>query len=138
MSSNNKSVQPRKQRLERYSAPLHKKQKYVHVHLTKDLRQKYGFRNVQVRKGDKVKLLRGQFKNKEDVVERVDLKKEKVFVKGVELIKKDGTKSSYPLNPSNLMITNLDLSDKKRKAKLNSKSDNKVENKDKKDNQKSE
>ena len=137
MSSNNKSVQPRKQRLERYSAPLHKKQKYVHVHLIKDLRQKYGFRNVQVRKGDKVKLLRGQFKNKEDVVEMVDLKKEKVFVKGVELIKKDGTKSAYPLNPSNLMITSLDLSDKKRKAKLNSKSVNKSENKNK-DNQKSE
>ncbi|MEK6835561.1 MAG: 60S ribosomal protein L26, partial [Nanoarchaeota archaeon] len=33
-------------------------------------------------------------------------------------VKLDGSKVYYPLHPSNLMITELNLNDKKRKAKL--------------------
>ena len=116
-----KSTQPRKQRKYRYNAPLHIKQKTVHVHLSPDLRKKYGFRNVQIKKGDKIKVLRGKFAKKEGKVERVSLKQEKVYVTGIEVIKKEGTKLPVPLTPSNLMIIDLDLSDKKRKAKLESK-----------------
>ena len=86
-------------------------------------------RNLQLKKGDKVKVLRGQFKKQENLVEKVDLKQEKVYVTGVELVKKDGSKSAYPLNVSNLMITSLELSDKKRKAKLNGKKASKSEEK---------
>lgn len=116
-----KSTQPRKQRKYRYNAPLHVKQKLVHVHLSADLRKKYVTRNVQVRKGDKVKVMRGQFAKKEGKVERVDLKREKVYVTGIEVIKKEGTKLPVALNPTNLMIIDLELSDKKRKAKLENK-----------------
>jgi large subunit ribosomal protein L24 len=90
----------------------------VHVHLAKELRHKYGKRNTQLRTGDKVKILRGQFAKKEGKVERIDLKRERVFVTGIELIKKDGTKILSPLEPSNLMIIDLTLDDKKRKHKL--------------------
>ncbi len=113
-----KSTRPRKQRLYRYSAPLHVKQKLMHVHLSKELRQKYSKRNVQVRVGDKVKILRGQFAKREGKVERIDLKRERVFVTGMEIIKKDGTKIPSPLEPSNMMIIDLILDDKKRKHKL--------------------
>ena len=34
------------------------------------------------------------------------------------MIKKDGSKVQYGINASNLIITDLNLSDKKRKAKL--------------------
>ena len=115
------STQIRKQRKYRYNAPLHIKQKMVHVHLSKPLREKHGFRNIQVKKGDKVKILRGQFKKKEGKIERVDLKKEKVYVTGVEIIKKDGSKLIQALNPSNLVIVDLNVDDKKRKIKLESK-----------------
>jgi large subunit ribosomal protein L24 len=116
------STQPRKQRKYRYNAPLHVRQKFVHVHLSAELRKKYGFRNVQVRSGDKVKVMRGSNKGKEGKVERVSLKYEKVYVTGFENIKKDGSKTMIPFAPSNLMITILTVDDKKRKQKLESKS----------------
>ncbi len=112
------SIQPRKQRKYIYNAPLHVRQKLVHVHLSGELRQKHGTRSVQLRKGDKVKILRGQFAGKEGKVERLSLKRGKVFITGIEQIKKDGSKLPFPLQPSNLMITVLELQDKKRKQKL--------------------
>ncbi len=120
-----RSTQTRKQRKYRYNAPLHVKQKMLHIHLSADLKKKYGIRNTQVKKGDKVKVLRGQFKKKEGKVERVNLKQEKVFITGIELIKKEGTRVPVALSPSNLMIMDLNLDDRRRKTKLEAK--NKVE-----------
>ena len=78
-----------------------------------------------MRKGDKVKILRGNFKGKTGVVERILSKKEKVYLNGIEVIKKDGTKQLVPLNASNLLITQLNMDDKKRKLKLENKNDKK-------------
>ena len=57
-------------------------------------------------------------KKKQGVVDRILLKQGKVYVQGVELIKREGAKIPLPLNASNLMITKLDLDDRKRKTKL--------------------
>ena len=114
----NASTQRRKQRKFRYNAPLHVRGKFVHVHLSPALRTKYGTRNVQLRKGDKVRILRGQFKKQEGKVERVNLKRELVFVTGIETVKLDGNKIAAPLKPSNLMIIEVDTTDAKRKHKL--------------------
>ena len=110
------STQRRKQRKYRYNAPLHVRQKLVHVHLSKELRQKQGTRAMQVRKGDKVKVLRGKFKKQEGKVERVLLKRGLAYVTGMEYTKKNGTKVPVPFQPSNLMIVALDMADKRRKA----------------------
>ncbi len=113
------STQPRKQRKYRYSAPLHIKATFLTAHLVKELRVKYGIRSLRVRTGDKVRVLRGQFKGTEGKVERVDVKRTVVFVTKVEQIKKDGaTKVPYPLNPSNLLIVEFDNSDKRRNEQL--------------------
>jgi len=109
-----KSVQPRKQRKYNYNAPLHIKGSFLHAQLSKDLRKKYNIRSLRVRKGDKVTIMRGQFKKVSGSVEKVDMKKGKIFVKGAELEKKDGGKVAYPIHPSNLQITTLILDDKKR------------------------
>jgi len=116
-----RSTQPRKQRSYRYTSPLHVKQKMMHVHLSPALRKKYGLRNVQIRKGDKVKILRGTFAKKEGKVDRVVLQREKVYVVGIEQIKKDSGKVPFPLTPSNLMIIDLNTDDKKRRQKLEQK-----------------
>ena len=113
-SSWKKSKQPRKQRKYRYNAPLHVKQKFVSTHLSKELRKKYKKRNVNLRKGDSVKVMRGQFKNKSGKVDEVDVKKTSVYVDGIEIVKRDGTKSRYPIHPSNLIITEVNLEDKMR------------------------
>ena len=112
------SKKPRKQRKYRLSAPLHIKQKFVQSHLSKDLRKKYGKRSIGLRKGDKVKIMQGQFKKHEGKIEMIDLKKTRVFVNGVELTKRDGTKRLFALHPSNLMITELNLEDKLRQKAL--------------------
>ena len=112
------STQPRKQRKYAFNAPLHTRQKFVHSHLSPELRKKYGTRNIQIKVNDKVKVLRGQFKSKEGKVERVDLKDGKIYVVGVDYVKKNGSKAVFGLRPSNVMILELQLSDKKRKAKL--------------------
>lgn len=108
------SKQPRKQRKYRANAPLHIKRKFLSSHLSKPLIQEYKTRNIPIRKGDTVKIMRGQYKKKIGKVTKTDIKKIKVYVEGVETIKKDGTKLPYPISPSNLLIENLVLEDKKR------------------------
>ena len=114
-----RSKQPRKQRKYRYNAPLHIKCKFMAAHLSKELSKKYNRRSIKVRKGDKVTILRGQFKKKTGRIEKIDLKKTKTYIAGIEMIKKDGTKVLYPIHPSNLIVTELNLDDKKRMAIVN-------------------
>jgi large subunit ribosomal protein L24 len=112
------STRPGKQRKYRYQAPLHIKHRFCSAHLSKELRQKYGRRSIEARKGDKAKVMTGQFRKREGKIERVDIKKTRIYITGIEMTKKDGSKSIYPLHPSNIMITELNLEDKKRKASL--------------------
>ncbi len=108
------SKQPRKQRKYRFNAPLHIKQKFLGCHLSKELREKHERRSISVKKGDKVKVLRGQFKGKEGSVERVSVKHSKVYVQSIEFQKKDGSKAFHPLEASNMIITELNMEDKRR------------------------
>ena len=88
------------------------------VHLAKDLRKKYKLRSILLKKGDKVKILRGQKKNHVGDVDRLNLKTSKVFLTGMEITKKDGSKTTPPVNPTNLIITELNLDDKMRQKTL--------------------
>ena len=114
----NRSTQPRKQRKYRYNAPLHIKRKFMSVNLAKDLRIIHKKKSTIVRKGDKIKILRGQFKGKIAKVEKVLTKYEKLYIEGITITKKDGNKVFYPVQPSNVQIIELKIEDKKRKAKL--------------------
>jgi len=112
------SIKPKKQRKYRKNAPLHLKTKMLSANLAKDLRKKHKTRNVPLRKGDNVKIVRGQYKKRTGKIDRVDKKEARVYVEGIEFIKKDGSKAKIPLQPSNLQITILNMDDKKRTAKL--------------------
>jgi large subunit ribosomal protein L24 len=114
------SKQPRKQRKYIYEAPLHIKEKLISSHLSPELREKHGTRSIRIRTGDRVKILRGQNKNKEDKVVEVNLKKQKVYLEKIQTTRVDGTTVKIPFNCSNLMIIDLNLTDKKRKLKLES------------------
>jgi large subunit ribosomal protein L24 len=113
------SKQPRKQRKYRVNAPLHIKRKLVSAHLSEELRKQHKKRSFPIRKGDKVKVLRGAFKGTIGEIDRVSYKKTKVYVKGVEKKKKDGTsQTKIPLDASNVIILSLNLSDKRRQSAL--------------------
>ena len=116
------SKRPAKQRKYRYNVPLHLKHKFLSVHLSKELIKKHGTRSLPVVKGDKVKIVRGQFRGRENKVERVDHKKVKIYVTGIERAKKDGSKAIQPIKPTNIVLTELNMADKKRKAVLERKS----------------
>lgn len=113
-----RSKQPRKQRKYRFNAPLHLKREFFSALLSKELRKKFGVKHVIVRKGDKVKILRGQYKNRIGQVEKVNFKRERIFVTGAEVTKRDGSKSFYPIHPSKIQIQEIVLDDKKRKKSL--------------------
>lgn len=114
VSSWKSSKQPRRQRKYRANAPLHVKQKFMGGHLSKDLKKKYGKRSVAIRKGDHIKVIRGEFRNKIGKIDKIDLKKGRLYVEGIEVIKKDGTKVLRSIHPSNVIILELNLDDKKR------------------------
>jgi large subunit ribosomal protein L24 len=84
------------------------------VNLEKTLRKKFGKRSIVVRKGDKVKVVRGQWKKKQGKILRVDSKRERVYIEGITRKKMDGSNAEVPIRFSNLQITELNLDDKKR------------------------
>jgi len=108
------SIQPRKQRKARYNAPAHARGKYLSASLSKDLREKVGKKSLPVRSGDKVRVVRGDFKGHEGEVLTVDYSSYKVTIEEVTLAKPDGTSSFLPVDPSNLVIIEVDLKDDRR------------------------
>ncbi len=119
------SKKPRKQRVYRKKAPLHIKQKFASCHLSKDLKKKHNLRSMILKKGDKIKVVRGQHKGKTGAVDKVFLRDEKAIIGGIEISKKDGSKTPYKITISNMIITELNLDDKKRQKVLDRKKENK-------------
>ncbi len=115
------SSKPRKQRKFRFTAPLHERQHFVHAHVDRQLREKLKIkkRTVQISKGDTVKIIKGVKKGVTGKVVKVDLKKVKVFIDSATRKNAKGKESNIPINISNVYITDLNLGDKFRVAKLN-------------------
>lgn len=116
------SKQPRKQRKYLANAPLHIKHKFLNANLSKSLREKYDKRNLPLRKGDEVLVMRGSFKNKKAKITSIDLKRSRVSLENIQRTKKDGTKVSVYFSPSSLQIQSPNLEDSKRLAILERKS----------------
>lgn len=101
------SSQPRKKRKALYNAPMHVRQKLVSAHLSKELRKEKKKRSLPVKKGDRVKVLRGSFKGRSGKVTRVSLNTCRVFVEGLLVKKQSGKEVQAPIQPSNIVITEL-------------------------------
>jgi large subunit ribosomal protein L24 len=108
------SKQPRKQRKALYTAPLHERRNHMSANLSKELKDKVGKRSLPLRVGDKVKVVRGDFKEHEGNVVELNHTSYKVCVEGVTLSKPDGNAVFLPVDPSNLMITDADMDDDRR------------------------
>ena len=119
------SSQPRKQRKYLHNMPLHLKNSLMSSHLSKELRLKYKMRNVPVRTGDEVLVMRGGSAKKKGKVIGVDLKKGRVKIEGLTRSKKDGSKVPILFRAHALQIVSLYMEDKKRLKHLNSKEEKK-------------
>ncbi len=112
------STQPRKERKTLYNLPNHLARRQVASHLSGDLVTRYNKRTITVRKGDTVKIMRGDFAGTSGKVLEVDTRSRKVIIENATVEKADHTKKPRPIDPSNVLVTKLDLTDKFRVKKL--------------------
>ncbi len=111
MLSRSLSIKPGKQRKALFNAPLHLLRKLFNAPLSDELMEKYGVKRLPVRKGDVVRIMRGNWKGHEGKVVDVDTKRVRLYIEGVQMKKADGSPVFYPIHPSKVMIIKLDLSD---------------------------
>jgi large subunit ribosomal protein L24 len=112
------SSKPSKQRKLLFQAPDHIRYKHFAAPLSPELRKTYGIRSLPVRRGDTVRVMRGDHKGFEGKVSRVDRKKYRIYIEGLTRERVDGTTVFIPIHPSKVMITKLNLEDKWRKQIL--------------------
>lgn len=114
-----KSVKnPRKQRQRLFNAPAHIRHKVMSAHLAPDLAKTHGARSLPVRKGDTVRIMRGDHQGFEGKISTVDLTNYRIFLEGLTREKVDGTVIFVAVHPSKVLIKNLNLDDKWRKRTL--------------------
>lgn len=103
-----------------FNAPLHRKRKMVSSHLSDELIKRYNVRSLPVVKGDIVLVMRGDehMKGKEAEVVKVYTKSMKVALEGINIAKADASEVARKIHASNLQIVKLNLTDQKRKEKL--------------------
>ena len=92
--------------------------KNVRAPLSKELREKFGTSTVRVRKGDTIRVVRGDYKNVEGKVDRVDPRNGFIYVENVTGEKVDGSKYLVPLKSSKIIVQNLNLDDKLRRNSI--------------------
>ncbi|WP_414837832.1 50S ribosomal protein L24 [Candidatus Nanosalina sp. VS9-1] len=117
-SSWKSSTDPQKQRKYRQNAPQHVKDDFISANLSHDLRDELETRNLGLRNGDRVRVMRGDRKGAEGIVNEIDRENERIFIDGVEDTAVDGSKRQIPLRPSNVQIQGLNLSDERRLEKF--------------------
>ena len=108
------SKSPGKQRKKNYSSPVHANKNRLKCRLDEFLQEEYGLRSLVVRTGDLVKIMRGQFRDTEGKVIRVDYKDVEVFLDNATVTKADGKEVNIPVHPSNIMLVKLELDDERK------------------------
>jgi large subunit ribosomal protein L24 len=106
---------PRKQRRQVKQNPTHARKSLLNCRLDEFLQEEYGLRSLHVKKGDLVKIMRGQFRDTEGKVIRVDHKNIRVHLDSATVTKSDGKEANAPVHPSNLMLVKLELNDERKK-----------------------
>ena len=116
------SKRPGKQRKYSANLPIHQRKKLVSANLSKELRKKYNKRNIPLKKGFTIKIMKGKFKKKQGKVSKIDLKRLQIVVEGIQVKKLDGSKANFPLRASNLQIIKMETVDETKKATESTKS----------------
>ena len=128
-----KSKSPNKQRKAQYNAPLHTKRKRVTARLQLDSNDKRfeGIRNITVRVGDTVRVVRGDYAHggkrertneaKTGAILSVASNSGRLTLEGCTIVNSNNQEEPYPIHVSNVVVTKLDESDKLRVQQLTSK-----------------
>ncbi len=115
MTKKTSSKAPKKQRRRIYKGPIHSNKRLLRCRLDEFLQEEYGFRSLVIRKGDLVRIMRGQFRDTEGKVVEVDYRKALVYLENATTTKADGKEAQVPIHPSNLMLVKLELDDDRKR-----------------------
>ncbi|TFG15585.1 50S ribosomal protein L24 [Candidatus Thorarchaeota archaeon] len=114
MTKKSSSKSPRKQRRRIYKSPIHSHKNMLKCRLDEFLREEYAMRSLVPKKGDLVRIMRGQFRETEGKIIRVDYRNVRVYIDSATTTKADGKEAQIPIHPSNLMLVELELDDNRR------------------------
>ncbi|MHA2379729.1 MAG: 50S ribosomal protein L24 [Candidatus Thorarchaeota archaeon] len=115
MTKKPSSKSPRKQRRRIYKSPLHSRKNMLKCRLDEFLQEEYGMRSMVIKKGDLVRVMRGQFRDTEGKVTVVDYRAIRVHLENATVTRADGKEANIPVHPSNLMLVKLELDDDRKK-----------------------
>ena len=109
---------PRRQRKAVFTADLFERHRRMAVPLSRELRRRYGRRQLTVRKGDTVRVLTGSYKGREERVAKVVLRGYSVTLDNVTGKTADAKLKPLAIRPSHLLLTKLNLADPWRRRLL--------------------
>jgi large subunit ribosomal protein L24 len=110
------SKSPRKQRRSIRKDPIHANKKRLKCRLDEFLREEHGIKSLVIKKGDLVRVMRGQFRDTEGTVTGVSYSKGRVYIESATTTKADGKEASIPIHPSNLILVKLAMNDDRKKV----------------------
>jgi len=109
-----KTIKPSKQRKRIISRVYQVRRKILVSPLDKNMQKEVSKKRAVIRKGDTVKIMVGTHKGKTSSVIKVDYDKGAIQLKDIKVTNSRGQEKHTPFNASNLLITNLVLTDKNR------------------------
>ena len=116
MTKKPSSKSPRKQRRQIYKSPLHSHKNMLKCRLDEFLREEYAMRSLVPKKGDLVRIMRGQFRDTEGKIIGVDYGKIRLTVDSATTTKADGKEVHIPIHPSNVLLVKLEMDDERKKS----------------------
>ena len=109
---------PRRQRKALYTASTSERRRRMAVPLSRELRRRYGRRQIPVRKGDTVRILSGSYVGREERVAKVNLRSYSVTLDNVTGKTADAKLKPLPVRTAHLVLTKLNLADPWRRRVL--------------------
>lgn len=111
-------TKPSTQRKRLFQSSPHVYSRYFSAALSPDLKREHNTNAYPLRRGDTVRVTRGDHKGFEGKITKVNRRKRRIFIEGVTREKVDGSAIQIPVHPSKVIITNLNLDDKLRREML--------------------
>src|ERR671919_881732 len=98
--------------------PKHVRDAMICSSLADNLREQYTRKSVRVKKGDNVRVMRGEYSGIEGKIEKVNTQRGTLAIEGVQREKVRGGNVKVQIHSSNVTISNLNLDDKYRQNAL--------------------
>ena len=106
---------PRKQRRMLHKGSIHSKRRHLRCMLDEFLQEEHNIRRIVPKKGDLARVMRGEYRDTEGKIIRVDYRHMRIYLDSASTTKADGKEAQVPVHPSNLLIVKLELDDDRKR-----------------------